>query len=58
MDSETDNIYLHLQELFASYSGVMTSDQVWEERVGSAVQAAVFYGDVKVDGETYHWVSK
>jgi hypothetical protein len=56
MDSE-DNIRLHLQELFASYGGQMTEQQIAQEAVDPAVQAAVFYKDVRKDGETYHWVT-
>ena len=54
MDSE-DNIFLHLQELFATYGGQMTEQQVHQEAVAPAVEAAVSYGDVRKDGETFHW---
>ena len=54
VDSE-DNIFLHLQELFATYNNQMTEQQIAQEGVAPAVEAAVFYGDVRKDGEAFHW---
>ena len=54
MESE-DNVFLHLKELFATYNGQMTEQEVHQEAVAPAVEAAVFYGDVRKDGEAFHW---
>lgn len=56
--SSINNLYSELQELFASNNWVMTQQQVDEQSVSMAVQVAVFYGDIKKVGETYHWVTK